>query len=444
MSPNYSPPPPRQLPPDRLEQRKRHLLTEIAQDQRPFPWPAITLAPLAGRRRAFVAAAALIVVAVAVGVLVTRGGTGTASAAEVRAKLIAGLRFDRSVRAEFSVRTQTPGPRPRGIPGCVNCTPVIPQPTRFVVGADGSYSSLTLPLNATRRNDVAYNASTGVETSFGQFLGRDNRPLYIRRSHLDPASQRYGPETQLGVWVQGALADRNPEVKNTSFDGRSAWELTVTFTPGEQLYDAYGVRVDVVVDRQTGLVLQVTQYAYSPERWTSIQSVHDLKIGEPTSAADFTVPKPKDAQEVTQDVGFRRVPIAAAAAMVGYQPLLPTNTLGRTQNYFGVAKTSKLLPAPGLPSYHGVVSARYGRSPDSVAITTRRGRSSELLPLLNGLSSRPVHISSGPLAGDYAYVSTSPLSAAFFVSFHHGLLVQITAPSARDAITVAESLQAAH
>ncbi len=437
MSADFSPPQPRQLPAARLAQLEQHLLREIAASDRGLPARAIASLRRSSRRVALGSAVvATLTAAVVVTVVVTTAGTGTASAAEVRAKLAEGLRFSQSVRGEFSVRTQNPGQRPRGFAGCANCTPGIPLPSRFVIGTDGSYSSVTLPLDAKQRNDVAYNAATGVET---RFFG-----IYIRAFNLDPASVTYGPEGQLGAWVQGALTARDPEIKNTTYEGRPAWELTVTFIPGQQLADGYGVRVDVVVDRQTGLVLQVTQYAYDTERWTSIESVHDLEIGAPTSAAEFTVPKPAGSREIVWDVKFRRVPIAAATAIVGYSPLLPTNTLGRARSDFAVAKTTNLLPPEfGSPAVHDVVSARYGDGPNSITVSTRRGRLNELLTNtgLAGGSARQLKLTRGPFVGDYAYVSTDPLRAAFFASFHRGLIVQISAPSAQDAITVAESMR---
>src|SRR5436309_2449129 len=167
MSANYSPPPTRQLPPARLEQRRQHLLAEIATNRPARSWPGM---PLRGNiaRRALAFAAALVIVGAVVGIVFTRGGTSTASAAEVRAKLAQGLQLDQSVRGEFSVRTQSAGARPRKFPGCVGpiCTPGIPLPSRFVIGTDGSYSSVTLPLDAKRRYDTAYDAATGVETLF--------------------------------------------------------------------------------------------------------------------------------------------------------------------------------------------------------------------------------------------------------------------------------------
>jgi hypothetical protein len=423
----------RELLPDRLAQLKENLLNEL--HRRP-------IRPVA--RPSFAFAAALVLLIGVGGWLATRSGTDTASAAEVRAKLAEGLRLSQSISGAFSVRTQDPGARPRGVPGIVNNTPEVPFPSKFVIGADGSYSNFTLPLDSSKRRDVAYDASTGIETSCCSFLDRTGALLYVRESNLDPASPTYGPEAQLSAWVQGAVADRSPRIENTTFDGRSAWKLTVTFTPGERLYDAYSGRVDVVVDRETGLVLEVTQYAYSTDRWTSIESLHDLKIGEPTSAADFTVPKGAGTHDLSHDYAFRRVAVSAAAAIVGYQPLVPSNTLGRSLTDFAVAKTSKpLFAGAGVSTHRDVVSARYGQGWDSVTVSTRQGTVAELPTLLSGVSARTVHLTRGPLVGDHAYVSTSPLLAAFFTAFHHGLLVQISAPSASDAIAIANSLRVA-
>ena len=429
MTVSDAPPPMRDLHPDRLAQRKQHLLSEIAEAPPSLP----RVSP-----RALLAAATLSLVAVGV-LALARGGADTASAADVRAKIAEGLRFEETVRGEFSVRTREPGARPRGVPGCVNCSPQVPLPARFVVGADGSYASITLPLDAARRQDVAYDASTGVETSVGSFMDRPGALFYLRAFNLDPAAPpRYGPEAALAVWVNGALANRDPRVREATFEGRAAWELSVRFSPGEAGYDAYGARIDVVVDRRTGLVLQVTQYVYDTERWTSIQTVRDLKIGGRTSPADFTVPRPAGSHEVTHDYGFRRVTVSEAATIAGYRPLLPTDTAGRALSDFAVAKTSN--PA----FYHDAVSARYGTGLDSVTLSSRRGTVEELPLLVNGgQNARTIHVQRGPLVGDPAFITTSPIERTLLVAYHHGLLVQVSAPSAADAIAVANSLRPA-
>jgi hypothetical protein len=416
----------RELHPDRIAQRKQHLLSEIAEGPGSSLWP-----------RALLAAAALAVAAAGVFV-VARGGTDTASAAEVRAKIAEGLRFEQTVRGELSVRTREPGARPRGVPGCVNCSPQVPLPARFVVGADGSYASITLPLDAARRRDVAYDASTGVETSVASFTDRPGALFYLRAFNLDPAvPPTYGPEAALAVWVNEALANRDPRVREATFEGRAAWELSVRFSPGEAGYDAYGARIDVVVDQRTGLVLQVTQYWYDTERWTSIQTVRDLKIGGPTSPADFTVPRPAGSHEVTHDYGFRRVTVSEAATIAGYRPLLPTDTAGRALSDFAVAKTSN------PPFYHDAVSARYGTGLDSVTVSSRRARLGELPDLLNGQNARTIHVQHGPLVGDAAFITTSPIERTSLVAYHDGLLVQVSAPSAVVAIAAANSLRPA-
>ena len=419
----------RDLHPDRLAQRKQHLLSEIAE------------APPSLRRvspRALLAAASLALVAVGV-LALARGGADTASAADVRAKIAEGLRFEETVRGKFSVRTREPGARPRGVPGCVNCSPQVPLPARFVVGADGSYASITLPLDAARRQDVAYDASTGVETSVASFMDRPGALFYLRAVNLDPAAPpRYGPEAALAVWVNGALANRDPRVREATFEGRAAWELSVRFSPGEAGYDTYGARIDVVVDRRTGLVLQVTQYAYDTERWTSIQTVRDLKIGGPTSPADFSVPRPAGSHEVTHDYGFRRVTVSEAATIAGYTPLLPTDTGGRALSDFAVAKTSNPL------FYRDAVSARYGTGLNTVTLSSRRGTAEELPELVSGgQNSRSIHVQRGPLVGDPAFVTTSPIERALLVAYHDGLLVQVSAPSAAGAIAAANSLRPA-
>ena len=442
MTAKYSLPPTREIPPDRRQQLKHFLMSEIAQ-QPPRLLTRRVLALLRGRlTRRSVVAAAVIVLAVVAGVLGSRGGTGTASAAEVRAKLAEGLRLDETISGEFSVRTRDPGPRPRGVPADSNAPQQVPLPSKFVIAPDGSYSSLTIPLGAANRRDIAYDATTGVETSVGSIVISNGRPVYLRATNLDPAFlARYAPEAQLGAWVQGAVADRNPGVKEVTFEGRAAWKLTSSFSPGERFYDIYGARVDVVVDQETGLVLQLVQYAYSTDRWTSIASVHDLKLGEPTGAGDFTVPKPPGAVELSHDYGFRRVPVAAAAAAIGYRPLLPTTTLGHSLSDFAVAKISE-FPFPGIPVRRDIASARYGLGAAIITVSSYRGAVSDLtslLPAVNAHTVRPTH---GPLVGGVAYVTTSPLSGAVFAAFADGLLVRITAPSTNDALTIANSLRA--
>ncbi|HUO69297.1 MAG TPA: hypothetical protein VMU39_00855 [Solirubrobacteraceae bacterium] len=353
-----------------------------------------------------------------------------------------------NISGTFTVQTRPPSPAHRR-QGCFNCYPAVPIPSRFVIAADGSYAQhsqgtqRTLRQNVNVRSDIAYNAKTGVQTSY-QHGSVKGPGLYVTATNLDPSVPGYSPEAQLAAFVQQALAAKNPHVKNTTYDGRPAWQMTLRFTPGDDFYDTYGVRVDVVVDRATGLVLQVTQYADGPDRWTSIESIHNLTIGASANPADFTIAKPRGAKAISHNYGFRRVAISEAAGIVRYRPLLPKDTGGRPLVDFAVANVSnQSLYGVHAPAYHDVVSARYGRGLGSFAVSTRRGNPTELPALFEGSSARTVKVTRGPLAGEIAYLSTSPPNPGYLAASHSGLIVQVTAPSAHDALAIANSLAAA-
>jgi hypothetical protein len=453
MTNKLSLPPLRDLPPGRLGQRKEHLLAEIERQERPaFAFPTSIRSGRFARvgRPGFVGAALVLAATVTLaGLLVVRTGTSTASAAEVRAKLTQALGRARSISGEFTVVTRPVGPLHRTT-GCLNCYPAVPTPSKFVIAADGSYAEKTAgTVHTLRGRNVqvssanAYDATTGVLTSYGGVYFK-GRLLYVKATHIEPGVS-FSPEAQLAAFVRQALATRNPRVHDTTFDGRRAWKLTLRFRQGtasDDFYYSYGVRVDVVVDRATGLVLQVTQYALTPNRWTSIESIRNLKIDVPTSAADFRLPVPAGARVVRLDYGFRRVSVSHAAGIVGYRPLLPTVTGGRPLVDFAVAKTNslRLLPHGPGPIYRGVVSARYGRGLDSFVVSTRRGHAGDLAELVQGLSAHTVRLNSGPLKGALAYLSTSAPNPGYLAAFHNGLIVQVTATSANEAITIANSL----
>ena len=436
---NHSIPPLRDVPPGRLDARKQHLLAEVTEESAPRH-ALSSFVPPRLRLVAFGGGLATIALIAAVALIATRAGTETASAAEVLTKVSRAMSTPVSLRGEYTVRTQPAGPVPRRHRGCFNCEPVVPAPSKFVIGTDGSYSLITLPLGAIPRSDSAYNASTGVQIL--EFAGAvKGLHLYVKATNLDPAQWTRTPEALLAAWVQHALVARNLHVKNSSFEGRPAWALTLRFTPGDDFFDTYGTRVDVTVDKQTGLVLQVTQYANSADRWTSIESIHNLQVGTPTTAADFTIAKPAGFRSVTHNYGFRRIAASGAAAIVGYRPLLPTRPGGRTLADFAVAKTSSqtlLREMVGTPVYRDVISARYGSGLDSFSVSTRHGPASDVVP--EGISAQTLTLSGGILAGETAWLSTSPPDPGYLTAYHDGLVVQIHAFSTHDALMVANSL----
>jgi hypothetical protein len=427
---SVQPPEPRDLPPGRLEARKQHLLSEI--DRRPTrrTWPAWRHP----RRLHLALVAGAIVVVAGAAVLITNPGATEASAAEVRTSITQGLSVPRNIRGAFAVETRPAQPH-KQTQGCSKCKPPLPTASTFVLGADGSFSSRG-PLTGAFPSSLAYDAETDVMTALGS-IGL-SRTYYVRSTGNNPAYTTW-PENALATWVLHALDSGDADVKSTTFQGREAWALTLDFKPGDDYYDTYGARVDVIVDKETGLLLQLTQYENDPSYWTSIETIHDLELDTPTSRSDFALPVPGGAKVIDYDYGYKPATPAEVAAIVGYAPLLPRDTGGRTLSQVAAAKRSQLGFLPGLraPVFRDAVTARYGRGLDAVTVTTRRGDRLESIP---ELSARTVTIERGLLAGATAYLSTSPTVPGYLSTYHGGRVIEITAPSEDAALAAAGTL----
>ena len=425
------PPEPRDLPADRLEERTRHLLAEITASARGAPGP---LAPAGAQSPPCPTAGAIDVVAT-VATRDLRWGTTEASAAQVRAGITTGLSVPRSIRGAFTVETRPPLPR-KQLHGCSNCKPPLPVASTFVLAADGSFSSRALAPTQRFPASVAYNADTDVITETAELR---SSTIYLRGTGNNPAFTSFRPESALATWVLHALDSGDVHVTDTSLDGRDAWALKLTFVPGDDYYDTYGARVDVVVDKETGLLLKLTQYANDPSYWTSIETIHDLTLDAPTAPGDFVLPVPPHARVVDHDFGFKRVTAGEAAAIVGYRPLLPTATGGRTLTRLAAAGRSQLAFLADMkgPVLRNAVTARYGDGLGAITVSTRRGTRAEIAP---ELSARTITVARGPLAGTTAYVSTSPTAPGYLSAYHDGLVIEISAASEDDAVAAAESL----
>jgi hypothetical protein len=368
-------------------------------------------------------------------VLATQWGATEASAAQVRASIIGGLSVPRSIKGEFVVESRPAHADLKPTHGC-NCKPPLPTPSAFVLGADGSYSWRALSPTAQFPSAVSYNSASDLMT---QIITLRTGSFYVRTTGNNPAFSSFRPESELATWVLYALQSGDSHVTSTTFQGRDAWALTLAFTPGDDYYNTYGVRVDVVVDKETGLLLKLTQYENDPNYWTSIETIHDLQLEVPTSAADFTLPIPPNAKVINHDQGFTEVTPRQASAIVGYAPLLPTDTGQRPPTRLAAAKKSVLAFLPKMlgPIFRDAVTARYGTGLDAITISSRRGQPLDSAP---DLTARTITIARGPLKGATAYVSNSPTVPGYLSTYHKGLVVEIRAPSAEDALAAAQSL----
>ena len=87
----------------------------------------------------------------------------------------------------------------------------------------------------------------------------------------------------------------------------------------------------------------------------------------------------------------------------------------------------------------GMVTAGSTSGPHrGFAITIRHGPPGDVVP--GGISARTVTLTGGALAGETAWVSTSPPDPGYLAAYHDGLVVQVHAFSTHDALTVANSL----
>ena len=427
---SLQPPEPRDLPPGRLEARQQHLLSEINREPARRAWPTWQQP---GRLGLALAAAAIVVVGGSA-VLASHWGTAEASAAQVRASITQGLSIPRSVRGEFTVETRRAQPHNQ-MRGCSKCKPPLPTASTFVLGADGSFSSRG-PLTGSFPSSVAYDAGADVMTALGS-LGSSST-YYVRSTGNNPAFATW-PENALATWVLHALDSGDADVKSTTFQGREAWALTLDFKPGDDYYETYGARVDVIVDKDTGLLLQLTQYENDPSYWTSIETIHNLQLDTATSRSDFVLPVPAGTKVIRHDYGYTRSSAAEIAAIVGYAPLLPRDTGGRALTRLAAANRSQVSFLPGLrgPVFRDAVTARYGEGLDAVTVSTRRGDRLESIP---ELSARTIRLKRGLLGGATAYLSTSPAVPGYLSTYHGGRVIEITAPSKDLALAAAETL----
>ena len=129
--------------------------------------------------------------------------------------------------------------------------------------------------------------------------------------------------------------------------------MTLDFKPGDDYYDTYGARVDVIVDKETGLLLQLTQYRERSE-------LLDVNRDDPATsssirqrpAATSCCPSGRHEGDPPR-LRLHAIHPRRDSAIVGYAPLLPRDTAGRTLVRLAAAKRSQLAPAraagSGLP-----------------------------------------------------------------------------------------------
>jgi hypothetical protein len=226
-----------------------------------------------------------------------------------------------------------------------------------------------------RQDDTAYSASRREQ----RVLSDGNQPAQVI-SNLpagppDFAARPSVLRRDVASVVRAFLATTDDvPVTEVSEQGRAAWRLVAPVIPNKLAGPgASGDQLDVVVDRQTGFPLRITETLAG--QFLDEVRLSDLVVDDPVDPATFTFDVPTGSRTFRQDVGFRAVTLDQVAAIVGYRPVLPSaNSLppGYQLAEVTVATTAQSTGSEGAnPRSRNVVSVAYRRGFDRIVVTTR-------------------------------------------------------------------------
>ncbi|HEU5362638.1 MAG TPA: hypothetical protein VFU56_04805 [Gaiellaceae bacterium] len=301
---------------------------------------------------------------------------------------------------------------------------------------------------------VTYDASTGVARSIQHSASMGGSAFfYAERSGVAPGPPDVGPPTwlipeQLGAYVRAALAARDPGVHEVTYEGRASWRLDVHTVPNAVAPELSGDELEVTVDRRTGMPVRVDERKQG--RLLRTLRLDRLAVDTRPPSSAFHARFPASAEVMRSDDGFRRVPLARAAGLVGYRPLVPDRVPdGYELAQVAVARVSAPTGKEGgNPQSQEVVSLSYRRGLDQFLVTTRlRGTGAWSDPLASGegFVDHPerVELASGALRGDRAELVLSPRALPHLWALTDDLVVTVGGDLGRaELMRVAESLRA--
>ena len=380
-------------------------------------------------------AAALAVVAAVVG-LPRAERTQVATAAVVKAQVRASLDALRTLSGEIVANGPAQSDTRRW---------------RFALDARGDFR-LDGPAPG---ESLAYDASTGIVRSAQRSasLGGDTL-FYAERHGVAPGPPDLGPPTwllpeELGAYVRALLAAGDPSVREVTYEGRPAWHVEVETVPNAIVPSFSGDRLEMTVDRETGLPVRVVETK-------SGAVLHELRVEQ--LAVDEAIPGhtfrpafPAGAEVMQSDDGFRRLPLAEVAAAVGYAPLVPT-AVPSGYDLAEVAVATEAGPTgteASNPPSRKVVSLAYRRGLDRFVVTTRlAGSAAWSDPLASGEGyvdhPEPVALDTGPLRGSDARIVLSPRGVPHLWGVANGLVVTVAGDLSRAELeSVGRSLRVA-
>ena len=405
------------------------------------------------------AAAAVILAVVGASALFTGDGTTPSvrpppdtrliSATEVRSRVSGALSALRSLRGEVSIECAVP----RG-----DCSPT----------AGGGRSTLRWSFVTTaagderitgigRRDDVAYSASRREQRALTDGLPGAQVITNLPPGPPDQAARPSVLRRDVASVVRAFLTTtEDVPVTDVTEEGRPAWRLLTPVTPNKLAGPgASGDQLEVLVDRETGFPLRVTESLAG--RFLHEVRLSNLVVDGPVDPASFTIDFPAGVTPFRQDVGFRAVPLSQVRAAVGYQPVLPAPA-GLPAGYqlaeVTVATNAQPTGTEGAnPQSRNVVSVAYRRGFDRIVVTTRATGTARRCsitrpgsdpsacwadPLASGegFVDQPERftVAAGALAGAQAEVILSPRGVPHVWTFDNRLVVTVAGDASADEL----------
>ncbi len=425
--------------PEHLPGFEAELRRRLAADRRP---PAQRLP-----RRRFgwgirIAATAAVIAAVAVAIGIPRTqhtpsvlGPEHATAAEIKAKVRTALNQMRNLGGELVYDGPKKGDEERW---------------RFTLTARGDFDLV----GPTPKERMTYDATTGVARSAQRSESLGGGPVfYAERRGVapglpDPSPPTWLVPTELETYVRALLADQDPRVGESTYDGRPAWILSVDTVQNAIVPEFSGDRLDVTVDQASGMPVRVLE-TKSGEFLRELR-IEGLTVNADIPAGTFTLDFPQDAEVSRVDEGFRRVGLDEVQGVVGYAPLVP-KWLPERFELAEVAVAREGQPTGtegGNPVSKNVVSLSYRRGLDQVLVTTRSadgGPWSDPLATGEGFVDTPerVVLAGGALDGRGADIVLAPRGIPHLWVETDDLIVTISGGLGRaQLVRVAESLEA--
>ena len=233
----------------------------------------------------------------------------TASAAEIKEKMVAALAQAEAIKGTLVVRYYDEATGQLG-------------ETRWnvVTTARGDFRMT----GVSRSEDIAYDASSGVQRVLAG--GDDGEPqVASEMTGLAPGWPDPGPADWvlfrgMGAVVRAMLAAEAPSVSEATFDRRPAWVMSAEVQPN-RLSTVSGDHIEITVDQQTGFPVEVSESKEG--RLLQELRLEGVQIDPALTGDEFVLAFPEGVEVERNDQGFRRVSLEQVAEVVGYQPLVP-------------------------------------------------------------------------------------------------------------------------